>query len=177
MIGTCLQCGEPTRIGGVGRPQRFCSNRCRQAAHRARRSKLPSVLTGLDRWTRRAGKRPITVSGAPASSTNPSTWSSFEQVRRARVGDGLGFMLGDGIGCVDLDHCIDGAGSIAGWALDELARIDSPLWVERSMSGRGIHVFVRLEPGPGRCVRDGVRSVEVYSQGRFIAVTGDRLIL
>lgn len=80
-------------------------------------------------------------------------------------------MLGDGLGCWDLDHCFDG-GRLVPWAAEALASIDSPLWVERSMSGEGLHVFVRAAEAPGRRGR-----VEFYSRARFIAVTGDRFTL
>jgi primase-polymerase (primpol)-like protein len=77
-------------------------------------------------------------------------------------------MLGGGLGCYDLDHCLDGD-ELSETAAKILAAVD-PLWVERSMSGTGLHVFVDAGEGPGYR-RDGV---EFYSAGRFIAVTGNR---
>jgi putative DNA primase/helicase len=59
------------------------------------------------RWT----KRPYQPSGAYARSDDPRTWTTFEAALAAyRVGgfDGVGFMLGDGWGGLDLDHCLDG---------------------------------------------------------------------
>ena len=32
----CLECGSPVRRAAGGRPRLYCSNRCRQAAHRRR---------------------------------------------------------------------------------------------------------------------------------------------
>jgi primase-polymerase (primpol)-like protein len=78
-------------------------------------------------------------------------------------------MLGDGLGCWDLDHCL-GGGELASWAADVLTSIDSPMWVERSMSGTGLHIFVAAVEAPGSR-RAGV---EFYSWARFIRVTGDR---
>ncbi|MFV8317130.1 hypothetical protein [Mycobacterium sp. 23] len=46
----------------------------------------------------------------------------------------------------------------------------SALWVERSMSGRGLHVFVHAPEEKGTVAEH----VSFYSRGRFIAVTGDR---
>lgn len=59
-----------------------------------------------------------------------------------------------------------------------LATVVEPVvWVERSMSGEGAHVFVLAPEGPGwRRVIEGVR-VERYSRARFIAVTGVRFVL
>lgn len=79
------------------------------------------------------------------------------------AGDGFGVMLGDGLGCWDLDKCIDGD-VLAPWARDVLVGIEAPLFVEVSMSGTGLHVFVESPEGPGR--RCG--GVEFYSRARFI---------
>ena len=102
------------------------------------------------------------------SRRNPSS------ARRA-VGLSLGIVLGDGLGCIDLDHCIvDGV--VAEWAQGWIDgyREDAVL-IERSFSGEGVHIFLPMEEGPGRRIRDGVQNVEVYSCDRYIAVTGDIL--
>ena len=106
-------------------------------------------------------------SGAPASSTNPATWSSFDEVQSG-AGDGFGVMLGGGLGCYDLDNALEG-GVLKLWAREVVAAISEPiLYVERSVSGRGLHVFVELaeQRGTRRSVGDG--AVEKYSYGRFI---------
>lgn len=165
----CEKC--QCRIDAVARADaRFCSTRCRVAAHRSRqqRAALPTALTDRTAWVRRVGKRPVRLDGSPASSTTPSTWSTYADALAATAGDGVGVMLGAGLACWDLDHCLD-AESLAPWAADVLAAIDDPLWVERSMSGTGLHVFVNAAEAPGHR-RDGV---EFYSRHRFIAVTGD----
>lgn len=108
--------------------------------------------------------------GAPASSTSPVTWSSFSEVQSG-AGDGFGVMLGGGLACWDLDDCFEG-GRLAIWARKAIEGVD-PLFVERSMSGRGLHVFVEAPEGPGR--KGG--GVEFYSRARFIRVTGDRVDL
>lgn len=92
------------------------------------------------------------------------------------VGAGLGFVLGDGIGCWDLDHCITD-GALAPWAREAIEAIADPLFMEISQSGEGVHVFVRAPEGPGRKIREGERCIEFYSAGRYIAVTGNALIL
>ena len=84
-------------------------------------------------------------------------------------------MIGDGLGCIDLDDCIvDGV--VAEWAQGWIDgyREDAVL-IERSFSGEGVHIFLPMEEGPGRRIRDGVQNVEIYSRERYIAVTGDRL--
>ena len=87
----------------------------------------------------------------------------------------MGIVLGDGLGCIDLDHCFVG-GKLATWAkaiVDQ--HRDEAYLVERSMSGEGVHIFLPLEEARGRKIRDGEVSVEIYSRERYIAVTGDRL--
>lgn len=79
-------------------------------------------------------------------------------------------MLGDGLACWDLDDVIDEQGQLsedAAAVLDEVG--DSALWVERSLSGRGLHVFVR-----SRLPSRQTKHVSFYSYSRFIAVTGRR---
>lgn len=161
-------------IAPRGRMARYCSGRCRQAAYRARRAAepaLPRELTERDRWVRRQRKRPLTVRGAAASVTNPRTWSSYAAARSSVKGDGIGFVLGDGVGCIDLDDCIVG-GKVEPWARAILDRCP-PTYVEVSMSGRGLHIFGLLPEGAGRGQRGG-DGIEWYSVGRYIAVTGDR---
>ncbi|WP_408931125.1 hypothetical protein ACKFRM_06800 [Corynebacterium sp. YSMAA1_1_D6] len=124
-------------------------------------------MADAPRWVRADGKRPITPAGAPASSTNPSTWCSFEESQRGE-GDGFGVMLGGGLGCYDLDNALEG-GVLKPWARGVIDAIAEPIvYVERSVSGRGLHVFVEAAEDRGirRSIGDG--SFEKYSYGRFI---------
>jgi len=76
-------------------------------------------------------------------------------------------MLGGGLGCYDLDHVTDAEVNAF------LATVTEPiLFVERSVSGNGAHVFIEAAEGPG-WRRDGV---ERYTRARFIRVTGERFI-
>lgn len=159
----CGWCGRPLVAASTGRPRRWCSTRCRKAASR---SPFPPVMIGRRSWCCADGKRPVTPLGAPASSTDPGTWCSFAEVR---VSGAYGVMLGDGLGCYDLDHVTDAE------ARRFMATIPEPiLYCERSVSGEGVHVFVEAPEGPGwRRIVDGV-SVERYSLARFIRTTGRR---
>jgi primase-polymerase (primpol)-like protein len=122
-----------------------------------------------DRWIRHAAKVPKTVHGRAASSTDPATWSTFDQALASHVGDGLGFVLaGDGIACIDLDHCLEG-GDLADWAREVLG-LAGPTYVEVSPSGTGLHIFGKGVVGKGHR-RDGV---ECYDRGRYMTITGRR---
>lgn len=157
----CEQCGQVNNLSRRG--ARFCSPKCRVYWHRAAK-RLPAAMTSADRWVRAEGKRPLTVDGGSASSTDRATWSSFSSVVRSKAGDGFGVMLGGGIGCYDLDHVSDSD------ARDFIAGITEPiLFVERSMSGEGFHIFI--EAPEERGWKRG--SVERYTRERFIRMTGN----
>ena len=158
-------CGERLGIPTRGRSPRFCSSACRQRSYRQRqREQLPVRMRELDRWTAAEGKRPVTVDGAPASSTDAQTWASYEQVK----GLPHGVMLGGGLACIDLDGCISRRGKLAPWAKAIIAAVPGAV-VEKSLSRRGLHVFGLLPEAKG--IRRGC--VEVYSRSRFIRTTED----
>ena len=170
---SCQQCSAYIEIKHGRRPK-FCSGKCRQRAHRERRSQIERLKSlSVGRWVRASGKRPIMVDGSAASSTNPATWASFTEVQSG-AGDGFGVVLdGSGLGCFDFDDCfVDGVLKPA--VRDFIAGIDYPIvYVERSVSGNGLHVFVEAKKQHG-FRRDGV---EFYTLGRFIRTTLSAFIL
>ena len=126
-------------------------------------------MTAQDRWVRADGKRPITEAGCAASSTNSRTWSTYAAVCESKAGDGMGVMLGGGLGCYDLDGCL-----IDGHLTDEARRIidaiTAPiLYTEVSVSGRGLHIFTAEPEGPGAELEWGGH----YTRSRFIRTTGN----
>lgn len=155
---------------------RFCSTRCRVYWHRAAR-RLPEHLTGRARWVRHTrDKRPVTVTGSAASSTDPSTWASFDAARRSVVGVGFGFVLnGDGITCIDIDHCVTADG-IDPRALEFIATA-APFYVEISPSGDGLHAWTMTAPPSERrrWTLDNGLPVEWYTDQRYMTVTGNRV--
>lgn len=165
---SCAQCSSPLPVIRRG-DARFCSARCRVAAHRA----LPAEqLRIIDRWVRYSPtKVPLTVAGDHASSTNPRTWCDYETAAASSVGAGLGFVLSqaDRIACVDIDHCLDGKGRLLGWAQEILANVPDT-YIEVSPSGDGLHVWGMADIDKGR--RSG--GVEVYGSGRYLTVTARR---
>lgn len=148
-----------------------CSSACRK--RRSRRS-IPAELTSRPRWVRHAtDKRPLTSSGRPASSTDPAAWSSHATAARSRAGAGIGFVLnGDGIACIDLDHCLEG-GTVAPWAREILDRCP-PTYVEISPSGDGLHIWGLAAIPHGRRISVTGGTAEIYGTGRYITVTGRR---
>lgn len=129
----------------------------------------------LWRYEERDGKLtkvPYQANRRKASTADQSTWTSFEEAKVAYLSggfDGIGFVLGDEFVGVDLDHSID-AGVIKEEARMNLDLLQS--YSEVSPSGTGLHTICLGEfPETGRRKGD----VEVYAEGRFFTVTGDRL--
>jgi hypothetical protein len=86
---------------------------------------------------------------------------------------GVGVVMGQGLGCVDLDHCVDpNTGKIMPWAREIIIGLDS--YSEFSPSGTGVHILgedIQL-PGKGRKRPYEAGAVEVYDCARFLTFTG-----
>jgi putative DNA primase/helicase len=143
-------------------------------------TKIPLELRSVARWVvwkaQGGTKVPYVAPGATrrASSTDESTWCSFAAARAAVLdgkADGLGFVLGNGYVGIDLDGCRDPvSGKRSELAEEIMAGVQS--YSEASPSGKGIHIIVRGQ------LPDGWRKlgpVEVYSDGRYFTMTGERL--
>ena len=85
----------------------------------------------------------------------------------------MGVLMGQGLGCTDLDHCVDpSTGKIAPWAREIIINLDS--YSEFSPSGTGVHILgddISL-PGKGRKRPYETGAVEVYDTARFLTFTG-----
>jgi putative DNA primase/helicase len=121
--------------------------------------------------------------GRLASTTDPSTWATFEEAATFCSREhcsGVGYVLSadDPYVGVDLDACRDPAsGRISGWAKAIIKRLNS--YTEISPSGTGLRIFVRGElPAHGRRKgsADKPPAIEVYSQARFLTITGDHVL-
>lgn len=124
------------------------------------------------KWT----KLPMNAkTGKAASSTDPETWSTFEEARavyRRDRHDGIMFALSpdDLIVAIDLDHCVAEDGKIDPEAAATVRRFNS--YTELSPSGRGLRIFIKgLLPAHGR--HKG--PAEVYQDKRFMTLTGHRI--
>jgi len=144
---------------------------------------IPEDLKALRRWVLyrsekrtdngRLTKVPYQLSGAYASTNDPTTWSSYAAVVEALPGyDGIGFVLSqeDDIVGIDLDNCRCPAfdNVVLPWAEEIIAEIGS--YTEVSPSGKGIRIFVKGGPLPSKGRKKG--PVEIYDSGRYLTVTG-----
>lgn len=107
--------------------------------------------------------------------TNPKTWSTFDaaaEAARTHSGVGIGIVLnGDGLVCVDLDDCRDQeTGEVNAFAQRAVELLDAP--TEVSVSGTGLHIWVRAHLPPNR-PSNKTGTLEVYSGNRFMVLTGN----
>lgn len=147
------------------------------APHPERWANIPADLRGRPQWCiAGVNKAPrIAIDGMPnASSTDPTTWRTFDEAYCLAALHGLhiGYMLSpdDPVACIDLDVKDDTPQE----HIDRFHKIitSADSYTERSRSGKGFHVWIKGKVGQGKR-RDGV---EVYSQERFIICTGDIVV-
>jgi hypothetical protein len=122
------------------------------------------------RWT----KVPINSrTMQPASSTDPGTWSDYEQAcRRTDFKNGIygvGFMLGDGWVGVDFDG-LDFNVELMKWVGEWIEGCGT--YVELSPSGTGYHAIYHGVALPSWS-QNRRGPVEVYEKARFFCVTGN----
>ncbi|MHC9980231.1 hypothetical protein ACQX16_12195, partial [Corynebacterium diphtheriae] len=63
-------------------------------------------------------------------------------------------------------------GVLDGWASEFIKTIDEPIiYAERSISGEGLHIFIKTDERAGRKLRFMGKIVEAYTRQRFIRTT------
>jgi len=149
---------------------------------------IPQALKVLKQWVvwKNDGKKipvnPITLGNA--QSNNPTTWGEYADAINAvtsNQADGIGFMFNNDFIGVDLDDCLNEQGKAKPWAKEILNSL-YPAYMERSTSGKGIHIIFNRTlslPGKGLNVNfkkyglhDQVGGVEMYENGRYFIMTG-----
>lgn len=140
-------------------------------------SDLPNELRDANRWVlwrHEGGKKPpIAPDGRKINLLDSTGWLTFDEALAALQtanADGIGFVLGDGFGGIDLDHCLDDCGKLCQWAKG-LMRLLPPTYTEVSPSGCGVKLFFRTSANLNK--RKG--AVELYTSGRYFTVTSQKL--
>ena len=116
-----------------------------------------------------------------ARSDDPTTWATLQEARdavarrsyggRSYTGMGFVFTADDPFCGVDLDNCLNpDTREVHPWAMEMVQELDS--YTEISPSDTGLHVIVRATLPKGGNRKD---RVEMYDQGRFFTITGNRL--
>jgi putative DNA primase/helicase len=150
---------------------------------------IPEDLKQIDQWVcwraewnednSKFTKRPKKYTGDAGSSTNSSTWTTFDKAlaayERRRGLDGIGFAgfgRTDFVG-IDIDNCLNPeTGEIKEYARAWVDRFDS--YTEVTPSGDGLRIWIRADKTPGSWCgsKSSGREFEVYANGRFFTVTG-----
>jgi len=119
----------------------------------------------------------------PAKANTPATWTTFEAAQAAfrrgyHAGLGYVFSPDDAFCGIDLDNCRDNDTGTAEWAKEIIAKFDT--YTEVSPSGNGFKIYCTGQSpfGSGKKIwidKDKKQAIEVYDQGRFFAITGQRV--
>lgn len=121
--------------------------------------------------------------GTMAKTNDASTFSDFATAMKAYAmggWDGIGFRVSEGIGAIDIDHCIREDGTLNDVAASILGLFPDS-YFERSPSGTGLRGFFKLSPDFAYdktvyYINNRKHGLEVYLPGttnRFVTVTGD----
>jgi hypothetical protein len=139
---------------------------------------MPLELKCYDQWVVWKDAKVLydpTRPNSKAKVNDPYSWGSFQQADAAYSEGGwlgVGFVLtGNGIAGVDLDHCVVD-GKPESEAMELLAELGAA-YIEFSPSGNGLRAF-GLAPNLSQGVKGkvGRLSVELYTTGRYLTVTG-----
>jgi primase-polymerase (primpol)-like protein len=152
---------------------------------------MPEELTRVPRWVlwgrkpkpgEKVSKAPLMPNGRHASPTDPTTWSTFDECRRAfeRGGfTGVGFVLDgkprdDGRILIGID--VDKV-TTASVRIPELQALLDSTYCEESPSGTGLRAFVWADRAITTVLqaRDGWPGVEIYTTDRYLTVTGHQI--
>ena len=121
----------------------------------------------------KATKIPYATTGRKASSTDPATWSTYEEAKEASANVGIIFrpdkLL---LGC-DIDHCLVD-GEIVHEQADAITDflIAADTYTEVSPSNTGLHIFLALDV-PFDLVAHKKAPFELYNHGRYFTFTGE----
>lgn len=145
---------------------------------------VPTEMAHLEQWVLwkaekikdkdEYGKVPYQLIEIPASSTNPSSWSSFDKtIQKLDDYDGVGFVLTkeDDYICLDLDDIHIDKETYK--PLTDIAKeVMQKTWWEVSPSGTGIHAYFKgILPDEVKR-KNKSEHLELYSHSRFMTFTG-----
>lgn len=149
-------------------------------------------------WVAHREKKPLDLADERgASSTNAATWRDWQDAARfyertqKNPSTGVGLMLsklafsGKGLLCLDFDDALGPDGLPRPWAQPLLKPFVGKTYVERSLGGRGVHVFL-IGDFPEGVVRNQATvkfedreapkaKLEIFREPHFVTLSGDVL--
>ncbi|MEB8067692.1 phage NrS-1 polymerase family protein [Mammaliicoccus fleurettii] len=145
---------------------------------------VPTEMAHLEHWVLwkaekikdkdEYSKVPYQLIGLKASSTNPSSWSSFDKsIQKLDDYEGVGFVLTkeDNYICLDLDNIHINSETFE--PMTDIAKeIMAKTWWEISPSGTGVHAYFKGELPDKVMKKNTSEDLELYSHSRFMTFTG-----
>lgn len=135
------------------------------------KSVIPNEIINRKQWALSHNKAPYQTNGERASSTDVSTWTSYEDAINNSNHVGYFISEHDPYTVIDLDDCIIN-GVITKEAKSIVESVNS--YTEISQSGTGLHIFVKGSK-PGNRSKNSKKGFEMYDKERFIVTTGNHL--
>ncbi len=116
-------------------------------------------------------KVPYGVTGRKASSTDPSTWSTYKEVTRVSDKIGIVFTQDQKLLGIDIDHCLKN-GVIDCEQKDAIVLFirEANTYTEISPSGEGLHLFLSINESMP-LLANKKAPFECYTSGRYFTVT------
>lgn len=138
---------------------------------------IPTELQSIPKWVLwRYGdtpnakgkypKTPVNAQNRPINALNPTNWLTYDEATKQlkQTGfDGLGFVLTGDYTVIDIDNAM-------AETFDNALSSFGQTFIETSVSGNGLHVWLKDISYSGAAI---VGPYEIYSDNRYIAVTGE----
>ena len=125
-------------------------------------------------------KVPYTITNRPADSTDPTTWSTYDEVKKASTdskifsGIGIVFTHEKTLLGIDLDHVLDkGTATLLSQFEKDINYLltEANTYTEISPSGEGLHLYIAITE-PLTLIAKKHAPYEVYTEGRFFTFSG-----
>jgi hypothetical protein len=142
---------------------------------------VPEQLKKRDGWMASGGgidgKAPTDAKGYDAPRAMSDVWRSFEAVvdEDLERGCGIGWVIQPGYVVFDLDDALDESGQLRKHFRPFVESVDT--YVEKSISGKGLHAFVKSSVVPDTqktaiAYSDGSK-LEILAPGWYVRMTGE----
>ena len=116
-------------------------------------------------------KIPFDINNQPASSTDSTTWSTYEEVAKISQQIGIVFTQEQTLLGIDIDHCIvDGRIEHAKKEMIADLILEADTYTEKSPSLSGLHLLLSITE-PLSLIANKKEPFEIYTSGRYFTAT------
>lgn len=117
-------------------------------------------------------KIPYQTNGRKASSTDPESWSTYDEAKEASDNIGIVFTPDQKLLGIDIDHCLKD-NKIHHEQKEKIAELilEADTYTEISPSGEGLHLFLFIIDGPFKLEGNKKAPYELYTTRRYFTVT------